>query len=235
MNNEQRIAGAIAVRRAITSCARCVLRMEARHPVPFRGPLDPVLAVLGEAPGRTEDQEGKPFVGPAGRFLDTCLRDGGFDPGSVAFINAACCFPSRTGTPTSEHIQACRVHLVGQLNAIQPSHLLTVGVTAFSAVMPATSRIKMRGLLGRPWWLAALEPWPSFYKPMTVLSSYHPAARSPAQKLRLKEDVAFFYKWISDKQPFPSGCYRCNKEVAEWDDMGIAWCNDHKGKQGVLV
>lgn len=230
-----RLAGAIAVRRAITSCYRCSLRLECTAPVPFRGPLEPVLAILGEAPGRNEDVEGRPFVGPAGKFLEDSLRAAGFDNARCAFLNSANCYPATTGTPTSEHVERCRVHLVGQLNALSPSHLLTVGVTAFNAVMSDHKRIPLRTLLGRPWWLDRLEPWPCLARPITVLSTYHPAARSPSQKLRMKEDISFLWRWMKEREPFPGTCLKCPKEVDHWDDHGIAWCADHKGIQGALV
>lgn len=97
----------------------------------------------------------------------------------------------------------------------------------------------MRALLGRPWWLERLDPWPVTLSGggISVLSTYHPAARSPSQKLRMKEDIQLFARWITAKEPFPSSCtkVRCDKEVEKWDDHGLAWCSDHKGVQGELL
>lgn len=232
---EERLRQAVEVRRAIQSCRRCPLRSEATSPVPWAGPLDAEIAVLGEAPGRTEDAEGRPFVGVAGRFLRGLLVKEGLNPNDMAFINSANCFPSKTHTPTPDHLAACRVHLAGQLLVVQPTFLFIVGVTAFTAVFG--SQMKLKDIRGRPLWLERLEPFAPFTNPITVWCSYHPAARSPTQKLQLKEDLTEFVRWKEANEPFPSSCAnpKCDEEVDRWDDYGLAWCAKHSGRQMTLV
>lgn len=231
----QRAAGAVAVRRAIQSCSRCELRLEASAPIPWSGPLSPLYAVLGEAPGRTEDKESRPFVGPAGRLLHGILRDNGIDPEQTTFLNSANCYPSKSKTPTKEHVAACRVHLAGQLAAIVPTNLIVVGTVALAALIG--DRMTMKKVRGRPFWLERLAPFAPFTRPVNCLPTYHPSAalRSSSYRVKIEDDIKRYARWVKDRETFPSDCYQCGKEVESWDDLGVAWCADHQGKQGVLT
>lgn len=79
------------VRQQVLSCEKCELRGECRQPVPGVGPTDPSLLVIGEAPGVSEDEQGRPFVGESGQLLRTLMADAGIDPDSCAYVNAASC------------------------------------------------------------------------------------------------------------------------------------------------
>lgn len=231
MPTDERLLGAVAVRRSIASCTRCPLRAEATAPVPWSGPLGAQIGVLGEAPGRTEDREGKPFVGPAGNLLRGILSRNGLVPDDCAWLNSACCYPSASRTPDPSHLESCRTHLVGQLAAIQPEYLLVVGVTALSAVVG--SYVEMKQVHGRPLWLQGLAPWPDFAKPVVCWPIYHPAAalRGGRYRLLIEEDVQRFSSWVSNQEAFPGTCVRCGDEVERWDEYGLAWCGRHAGKQ----
>lgn len=228
MTNE-RLTSALSVRRAITSCTRCELRKEARAPIPWSGPLRPTFAVLGEAPGRTEDKEGRPFVGVAGRTLRRALAAAGIDENKTTFMNSACCYPSVTHTPTKEHLDACRTNLIGQLKTIAPTYLIVVGGTALSTI----TNLPLGQVRGRPMWLEGMAPWPKFDQPIVAMPTYHPAARRPQQRLQMVDDIRDFAEWVRDKAAFPGDCVgvRCKEEVDYFDDLGLAWCAKHKGKQ----
>lgn len=233
--DDERIFGAIAVRRAILSCTRCELRMECSSPVAWSGPLDAEIAVVGEAPGRTEDAEQRPFIGVAGRFLRQSLESAGVNPNTVAYINSANCWPSVTKTPKKEHLAACGTHLAGQIKAVRPSMVLSVGVTALNALFPG-EKLELRDVRGRPLWLESVSGW-KLEKGVTVWPTYHPAARSPTQRLTMKEDLASAFTWYSRKDTFPGTCAKkgCDNELEEFDHIGRAWCADHRGKQGVML
>lgn len=231
----QQARGAVAVKRAIVACSRCALRPEATDPVPWHGPLSPTLAVLGEAPGRTENKTGQPFSGPAGNLLRGVLKKNGYNPDVVTYLNAACCFPSVTRTPTEVHLAACRIHLAGQLAAIQPVYLLVVGTIALSAVVG--KYVSMKEVRGRPLWLERLQPFLPLPRPVICWPTYHPAAalRSSAYRMKIEEDVTAFSRWSTTSDIFPGSCVRCGEEVEHWDDFGLAWCQRHAAKQLELL
>lgn len=234
-DGDRRTLGAVAVHRAITTCDRCDLRAEATAPVPWSGPLSPDIGVLGEAPGRTENAEGRPFIGPAGRLLRGRLRDLGFDPNKITFLNAANCWPSSTKTPEQEHLDACRSHLAGQLLAIQPTYLLVAGTTALAALVG--DHITMKQVRGRPLWLERLEPFAPFTPPVTCWPLYHPSAalRSASYLNKVVEDLESFAKFVRGKEAFPGTCITCGEVVDYWDDYGLPWCSTHAGKQTSLL
>lgn len=172
-------------------------------------------------------------MGVAGRFLRGLLTREGFNVNELAFINSANCYPSVTHTPTKEHVERCRVHLVAQLNAVQPRYLLIVGGTALSATIGNHLTLKLAR--GKPLWLERLDPWPALSQPIMGFVSYHPAARSPTQRLQLADDVATFAGWVEDGGGYPGNCVKCGEEVESWDEYGYAWCAKHMGKQLELI
>jgi uracil-DNA glycosylase len=142
----------IRVRAQILTCRSCDARDSCSTPVPFSGMNPASLVVIGEAPGATEDKEGEPFVGPAGRLLRKVIDDafGGRKQYSqttnppvfksegvsdyVSYLNAVSCFPGRT--PTAKQIKACSNNLWAQLDILRPSYGLLVGGVALSALVP---------------------------------------------------------------------------------------------------
>lgn len=232
MNDDEQARAAVAIRQAIRSCTRCSLRSEGTAPVPWSGPLNPEVAVLGEAPGRTEDREGRPFVGPAGNLLRGVLKQAGFDPTKVTYINSANCWPSHTRTPTPEHLDECRIHLASQLAVVLPSYLIIVGLTAFNNLFKG---IALKDIRGRPLWLERVRPLARFDKPITVFATYHPAAvlggRNPQLRGKIEEDIMEFRRWKESGESFPGTCVKCGEEVEKFDEWGLAWCQRHIGRQ----
>lgn len=126
------------VREQVLGCQRCELRGRCSAPVPIRPPVDggsgERWAVLGEAPGRMEDKKGKPFVGPAGRYLRDKLKEAGLHPNNGHYLNTVSCWPK--GKPSQDHLMACRDNLVNQWNAMEADYVLVCGSVALTAVMP---------------------------------------------------------------------------------------------------
>ena len=103
----------------ILSCSSCELAVNCNSPVPFHGPAPTDICIVGEAPGATEDVEGRPFVGRAGQLIRVALGDVGVDPDSVAWVNTVSCFPH--GTPMLRHVDACHELKMLQLELIAPN------------------------------------------------------------------------------------------------------------------
>lgn len=231
---DERTRGAVAVRRAINSCHRCELRSEASAPVPWSGGLGAEVAILGEAPGRTEDKEGAPFVGPAGGLIRRWLAVQGIDPETVAFINAVNCYPATSRTPLPAHREACRTHLAGQLIAVQPKFVISVGLSALAAILPDRPELTMKLVRGRPIYINQVGPW-KLHSPFTLWPTWHPAAtfRTPRLREQIEDDLAKFVAWRDIGGIYPEICIvkKCNMEVWEWDANGIAWCQRHVPNQ----
>lgn len=124
-------------------CTRCVLHENARHVcMPGRGSWTAPGMVIGEAPGKQEDEQGKPFVGQAGELLRAMLRDVGLVPDEDVFItNANKCRPtlpdfSKNLKPGPNQIEACRVYLAKEVELLQPRAILLCGGNAVEAFIP---------------------------------------------------------------------------------------------------
>src|SRR5687768_17094248 len=134
-------------------CTRCELHEPATQTVFGDGPPSAWLMMVGEQPGDREDIEGAPFVGPAGRVLDTALERAGINRSEVYVTNAVKHFRfEREGkrrihkTPGVTHIRACRHWLDGEIAAVRPTALATLGATAAKALLGSGFKItKSRG------------------------------------------------------------------------------------------
>jgi uracil-DNA glycosylase len=136
------------LRRDAAGCTRCELYEPATQTVFGEGSTSAWLMLVGEQPGDREDVEGAPFVGPAGRVLDTALERAGIDRTEVYVTNAVKHFRfEREGkrrihrTPGVTHIRACRPWLDGELAAVQPVALATLGAVAGKALLGSGFRI----------------------------------------------------------------------------------------------
>jgi uracil-DNA glycosylase family protein len=137
-----------ALRREAAGCVRCELYAPATRTVFGQGPPSAWLMLVGEQPGDREDLAGAPFVGPAGRLLDTVLERAGIDRDEVYVTNAVKHFRfERSGnrrlhkTPGVTHIRACRPWLDGELRAVAPTAVVTLGATAGKALLGPAFRI----------------------------------------------------------------------------------------------
>lgn len=127
----------------LDTCRRCPLGATATQAVPGRGPRAARLMLVGEQPGDEEDLAGQPFVGPAGRLLDTVLARARIDRGSVYMTNAVKHFGFEPRgkrrihkTPAQRDIAACRTWLEAEIAAQRPRVIVTLGVTALKSVIP---------------------------------------------------------------------------------------------------
>jgi uracil-DNA glycosylase len=117
-----------AVWRQAQSCTKCPQLAAARQTVVFgSGNADADLMFVGEAPGANEDKQGLPFVGQAGRLLDTLLGEIGLSRGDVFVANVLKCRPPGNRDPMPQEIDACQDYLFRQLELIEPRVVCTLG------------------------------------------------------------------------------------------------------------
>ena len=111
----------------ILSCTRCPLYSSRTRAVPGEGPLNASIMFVGEAPGRSEDLEGRPFVGSAGKLLDSLLSSSGVERGGVYITNVVKCRPPGNREPFDSEVRACNPYLRRQISMIKPKIIVALG------------------------------------------------------------------------------------------------------------
>ena len=150
---------------AVQSCVACPELVASRQQVVVGdAPAGARLALVGEAPGASEDAEGRPFVGKAGQLLDELLVEAGIDRGEVAVLNVVKCRPPRNRTPKTVEVARCRGWLERQLALISPELIVALGLSA------------THWFLGRGATLAAVRGRVHEVAGWSVLPTYHPSA-----------------------------------------------------------
>jgi len=125
--SEARRAELVSLYNAVSSCTACPLA-ETRTQVVFgAGNANAELMFVGEAPGFHEDQQGIPFVGAAGKLLESLLADIGLSREDVFIGNVLKCRPPGNRDPQADEIEACQNHLFRQIELIQPRIVATLG------------------------------------------------------------------------------------------------------------
>lgn len=166
------------IAREIRSCDRCPLHAGRTQAVPGEGPPDAPVLFVGEGPGAEEDQQGRPFVGAAGRLLDRLLASIKVPRERVFITNTVRCRPPGNREPKPDEVAACLPYLVRQMSVLQPRVVCLLGTTATRALLGADQKLnQVRGRAireGGRWWFA----------------TYHPAAalRSASLARALEED-----------------------------------------------
>lgn len=216
------------VRKQVTTCKGCNLVNVATHPVPFSGISLPKVACVGEAPGRQEDVEGRPFVGASGQLLRKWLNNAGFQEQEVSFVNVVSCWPNRT--PTGKEVAACRTNLAAQLMYLRPKYLFVLGGVALNAILnPGIMRIGD----GRGKWFRA-EGYGLSPAPFSI-ATWHPAAvlRNRILEFKAVEDVEYL-RLVTKEDEDPllyMGNVRCWSPGCEnsidGDYKGLLCCKDH--------
>jgi DNA polymerase len=119
----------------------CTLKATAKNLCFYRGALQARLMLIGEAPGRDEDLEGKPFVGRAGQLLDKMLAAIGLTEQDVHITNIVYWRPPGNRTPTPQEAQVCRPFLERQIELVAPEILLLLGGAAAKHILDVTEGI----------------------------------------------------------------------------------------------
>ena len=165
MSELQQLAG------QISSCMDCNLSQHRTRAVPGEGPEDADLMFIGEGPGYNEDQQGRPFVGQAGLYLEELLASIGLSRNDVYITNMVKCRPPNNRDPFPGEIQACSKYLDTQIKLIQPRVIVTLGRHSLGKFLPGETIGKTHG---KPRQVGNLIVYPI----------YHPAAALRQHTLR---------------------------------------------------
>ena len=126
-------------------CPLCKLSRSRKNAVPGEGQLSAKIMFIGEAPGRSEDEKGRPFVGAAGRILDELLKKAGIERSEVFITNIVKCRPPNNRVPKEDELTACRPYLDRQIALIKPKVICILGRTAYSSLLGGSSITANRG------------------------------------------------------------------------------------------
>jgi DNA polymerase len=129
----------------VRGCPLCKLSRSRKNAVPGEGQLSAKIMFIGEAPGRSEDEKGRPFVGAAGRILDELLKKAGIERSEVFITNIVKCRPPNNRVPKEDELTACRPYLDRQIALIKPKVICILGRTAYSALLGGSSITANRG------------------------------------------------------------------------------------------
>src|SRR5258705_3063566 len=122
-------------------CRECVLYVTRTQAVPGVGPCPADILIVGEAPGFNEDRQGEPFVGAAGKLLDTLLARIGLSRPDVYITHVLKCPPPMNRDPMPNEAEACSPYLKRQLELVQPKVVLILGRHALERLMPGQGSI----------------------------------------------------------------------------------------------
>jgi DNA polymerase len=174
----------------VRRCTRCPLHQTAIQGVPGEGNPNARFVVVGEAPGATEDETGRPFVGAAGQLLTKILAAINLRREDVFICNVIKHRPPGNRNPLPNEIAACSPYLIRQLELIRPGVILALGTFAAQTLLETKESIgKLRGRVHR-------------YHGIPLIVTYHPAAllRNPAWKRPTWDDVQLARR-ILDSSP----------------------------------
>ena len=162
----------------VSACTKCILHKSRVKAVPGEGPQHADIMFIGEGPGFHENQQGRPFVGAAGQFLEELLASIGLQREQVFIANVVKCRPPGNRDPLPEEIEACKPYLDRQIALIRPKLIVTLGRFSMARFFP-NSRIsdihgQARMLNGR-----------------LVVAMYHPAAALHQPSLRREIEADF--------------------------------------------
>ena len=159
-------------------CPRCPLCRTRTKAVPGEGPSDAEVMFIGEGPGFHEDKQGRPFVGPAGRFLEELIGSIGLRREQVYITNVVKCRPPENRDPAPAEIEACAPYLTRQLATIKPKVVVTLGRHSMARYFPGQSITRIHGQ-------------PKRESGVIVFPLFHPAAglRSPDVAAMTRQDM----------------------------------------------
>lgn len=161
------------------ACTRCQLQHSRKKAVPGAGDPYSEIMFIGEGPGFHENQQGLPFVGAAGNFLDELLADANLIRKDVFITNVVKCRPPGNRDPQVEELEACRGYLERQIAAINPAVIVTLGRYSMAHFI---NNGKISSIHGRSYWING----------RMIVPMYHPAAalHQPSLRSVVKQDFS---------------------------------------------
>lgn len=157
----------------INLCKKCGLGNLCTNHVPGQGDPNADILFVGEAPGRNEDLEGRPFCGKAGQILDELLQLANYKREDIYITNILKCRPPQNRNPKSDEIKICTPYLIRQLKVIQPQVICCLGNFAVSFIMEKFNLAAKVKPIGKIHGKIFIPPKINYLK---IIPFYHPAS-----------------------------------------------------------
>lgn len=163
----------------VRACQQCQLSVSRKNAVPGEGLATTEVMFIGEGPGFYENEQGRPFVGPAGNFLNELLQRAGLQREKVFITNVVKCRPPGNRDPLPEELEACSQFLDRQIAAINPLVIVTLGRYSMAKFMP---NVRISDVHGQSRWVGG----------RLIVAMFHPAAalHQPSLKNSVLEDFS---------------------------------------------
>jgi DNA polymerase len=129
----------------VSVCTRCILHKSRNKAVPGEGPTHAEIMLIGEGPGFNENEQGRPFVGAAGKFLEELLAQAGLKRADVFITNVVKCRPPGNRDPMQDELDACDVYLQRQIQTINPKIIITLGRFSMGKFMVGAKITQVHG------------------------------------------------------------------------------------------
>jgi uracil-DNA glycosylase len=177
----------------VSVCTKCVLHYSRKKAVPGEGPTTASIMFIGEGPGFHENEQGRPFVGAAGKLLDELLTSIGMKRADVYITNVVKCRPPGNRDPLPEELETCSDYLERQIQAINPKVIVTLGRYSMARFLPNAKISEVHGqamhIRGR-----------------LIVAMYHPAAALHQGSLKpvLERDFALLPELIAKSAITPT-------------------------------
>jgi uracil-DNA glycosylase len=192
----------------VTVCKLCQLSFSRKKAVPGEGPSSAEIMLIGEGPGFYENEQGRPFVGAAGNFLNELLEKAGVNRQVVFITNVVKCRPPGNRDPLPEELSACSAYLETQIEAINPLVIVTLGRYSMAKFLP---NVRISEVHGQPAWVRG----------RLIVPMFHPAAalHQPSLKTSVERDFTRLPEWI--QQARTNG-----HQVADRSQYGVSQSSD---------
>ena len=159
----------------IVVCTKCELHRSRKNAVPGEGPTHAEIMFIGEGPGAREDEQGRPFVGASGKFLDQLLEQAGVTRADVWITNVVKCRPPGNRDPLPDEIEICtNNYLQHQIKLVNPSIIVTLGRFSMGLFFKGAKITQIHGQMRK-------------VEDRFVIAMYHPAAA--LHQLSLKSTI----------------------------------------------
>tara|TARA_B100001778_G_C18510233_1_gene593846 strand:+ start:345 stop:1001 length:657 start_codon:yes stop_codon:yes gene_type:complete len=175
---------------SVENCVKCELSKTRKRTVFGDGSPNSKIMIIGEAPGKEEDEKGKPFIGRAGKLLDSILKSINLNRDLVYITNTIKCRPPENRNPMNEEIQSCAEFLDKQIKIIKPKVLVLLGKIAANNLLAIDK--PMAELRQKKFFIERFD--------VPILVFYHPAyiLRSPLKKSQVWEDLKYLKNIIKE-------------------------------------
>lgn len=188
----------------VKDCTKCGLHFSRKNGVPGEGPSNAEVMFIGEGPGFYENEQGRPFVGSAGKFLDELLEKGGLVRSEVFITNVVKCRPPGNRDPMPEELSTCNDYLELQISTINPLVIVTLGRFSMAKFFPY---VRISDVHGKPRWFGE----------RLIVTMYHPAAalHQPALRSTVERDFSHLSEWLAQARQKKEVKMEASKPVEE--------------------